>query len=239
MAPKLSIHLLTLYPDMFPGPLGLSILGSALKKGVWNLNVTNIRDYAIDQHRTVDDTAYGGGPGMVLRPDVIGRALEGAEKRIPSDASITRLFMSPRGQPLTQQCVRRFSQVDHLVVLCGRFEGVDQRALDYYGFQEVSIGDYILAGGEIPAMALIESCVRLIPGVLNDPDSLTEETFVDDLLEYPQYTRPQEWKNHEVPEVLRSGHHEKIRSWRVRQAEELTKTRRPDLWSRRADKIKN
>jgi tRNA (guanine37-N1)-methyltransferase len=217
---------LTIFPDMFPGPLGASLAGKALAAGAWSLDVVDIRTFAADKHRTVDDTPAGGGPGMVMKPDVLGRAIDAAA----ADAR-PRLLLSPRGAPLTQQRVEALSAGAGVVLVCGRFEGVDERVIAARGLEEVSVGDYVLSGGEIAAMALIDACVRLLPGVMGAPASSAEESFTDGLLEYPQYTRPQLWEGHPIPEILTSGDHAKIAAWRRAQAERVTKERRPDLWA--------
>ncbi len=217
---------LTIFPDMFPGPLGLSLAGKAMSAGAWSLEVVDIRKFATDKHRTVDDTPAGGGPGMVMKPDVLGRAIDSlAVDRRP------RLIMSPRGAPLTQARVEALSRDAGAVLVCGRFEGVDERVILARGLEEISVGDYVLSGGEIAAMALIDACVRLLPGVMGAPASGAEESFADGLLEYPHYTRPALWEGRPVPEVLLSGDHGKIAAWRRGEAERLTKERRPDLWA--------
>lgn len=220
---------LTLYPDMFPGPLGASLAGRALANGIWQLDARDIRASAIDRHRTVDDTPAGGGPGMVLRADVLAAAIDAAD----TDPTRPRLVMSPRGRPLTQSRVIELANGPGPLIVCGRFEGIDQRVIDARQLEEVSIGDYILSGGEMAAMTLIDACVRLLPGVMGKLASGTEESFSDDLLEYPQYTRPQEFEGMPIPEVLLSGDHGKVAAWRRAEAEKLTKARRPDLWARR------
>ena len=217
---------LTIFPDMFPGPLGGSLAGKALAAGAWSLDVVDIRGFATDKHRTVDDTPAGGGPGMVMKADVLGRAIDAAA----TDAR-PRLLLSPRGAPLTQARIAELSGGAGVVLVCGRFEGVDERVIAGRGLEEVSIGDYVLSGGEIAAMALIDACVRLIPGVMGTPASGAEESFADGLLEYPQYTRPQLWEGRPIPEILLSGDHGKIASWRRAEAEKLTSERRPDLWA--------
>ncbi len=219
--------ILTLFPDMFPGPLGASLAGKALATGTWSLDVTDIRSFATDKHRTVDDTPAGGGPGMVMKADILGRAIDA----IAADAR-PRLLMSPRGAPLTQGRVEALTQGEGAVIVCGRFEGVDERVIAARGLQEVSIGDYVLSGGEIAAMALLDACVRLLPGVMGAAESGADESFAQGLLEYPQYTRPQVWEGQPIPEVLLSGDHGKIAAWRRSEAERLTKARRPDLWTR-------
>lgn len=217
---------LTLYPEMFPGPLGVSLAGKALANGLWSLDVRNIRDSATDRHRSVDDTPAGGGPGMVLRADVLGRAIDAAS---PPDDARPRLLMSPRGRPLTQALVRELAAGPGATVICGRFEGVDQRVIDRRGLVEVSIGDYVLSGGELAAMVLIDAVVRLIPGVMGKESSGTEESFSDGLLEYPHYTRPAEWEGETIPDVLVSGDHGRVARWRREQSLALTRERRPDL----------
>lgn len=220
---------LTLFPEMFPGPLGLSLAGRALSDDLWRLRAINIRDFAKDRHGTVDDQPFGGGAGMVMRPDVMASALDSLG---PSAGVRKWVCLSPRGAPLTQDMVREFARVDELVAVCGRFEGIDQRVIEARDLLEVSLGDFVLSGGEPAAIALIDACVRLLPGVIGDRASLSEESFENGLLEYPQFTRPQVWEERQVPDVLLSGHHEQIRVWRRRQAEKLTRQRRPDLWKR-------
>jgi tRNA (guanine37-N1)-methyltransferase len=220
---------LTLFPEMFPGPLGVSLAGRALASGRWELQTRDIRDSATDRHRSVDDTPAGGGPGMVLRADVLAAAIdaaEGAEAR-------PRLVMSPRGRPLTQSRVMELVAGPGPLIVCGRFEGIDQRVIEARRLEEVSIGDFVLSGGEIAALALIDACVRLLPGVMGKPGSGAEESFSDGLLEYPQYTRPQHFEGQPIPEVLLSGDHARVAAWRLAEAEALTRTRRPDLLARR------
>jgi tRNA (guanine37-N1)-methyltransferase len=218
--------ILTIFPEIFPGPLGASLAGKALAAGAWSLDVVDIRSFATDKHRTVDDTPAGGGPGMVMKADVLGRAIDAAA----ADTRV-RLLMSPRGTPLTQARVEAISVGPGVVLVCGRFEGVDERVIAARGLEEVSIGDYVLSGGEIAAMALIDACVRLLPGVMGAPASRAEESFADGMLEYPQYTRPQLWEGRPIPDVLTSGDHGKIAAWRRAEAERLTGERRPDLWA--------
>lgn len=225
---------LSIFPEMFPGPLGFSLAGGALEQGTWNLNVTNLRDFAYDKRGSVDDYPAGGGAGMIIRADVIGEAIESVKERQPIDRLI---YMSPRGKVLTQEKSIELSQEHHIAIICGRFEGIDQRVIDKYKIEEISIGDYILSGGELAALTLIDSCVRLLPGVIENQETLTEESFnpggeFSNLLEYPHYTKPNEWQDMKVPEILKSGHHAKIKEWRTQQAEEITKTRRPDLWKK-------
>lgn len=218
----------TLFPAMFPGPLGLSLAGRAVGAGRWSLDVRDIREAASDRHRTVDDTPFGGGAGMVMRADVLDAAI-GADDERPL------LYLSPRGVALTQDRVRRLASGPGVRLLCGRYEGVDQRLLEARGAEEVSIGDYVLSGGELPALVLLDACVRLLPGVMGAAASAEEESFSAGLLEYPQFTRPAEWRGRAVPDVLLSGHHAEIAAWRRAQAEHLTRLRRPDLWQARMD----
>jgi tRNA (guanine37-N1)-methyltransferase len=218
---------LTIFPEMFPGPLGMSLAGKALASGLWSLEALDIRDYAADRHRSVDDTPAGGGPGMVMKADVLARAIDTTGNSRP------RLLMSPRGVPLTQARVAELAAGPGLVVVCGRFEGVDERVIEARGLEEVSVGDYVLSGGEIAAMALIDACVRLLPGVMGAESSGAEESFAEGLLEYPQYTRPQMFEGRAIPEVLLSGDHGKVRAFRRAEAERLTRERRPDLWASR------
>jgi tRNA (guanine37-N1)-methyltransferase len=217
---------LTILPEMFPGPLGVSLCGKALTAGLWSLDVVDIRDFANDKHRSVDDTPAGGGPGMVIKPDVLARAIDASA----ADAR-PRLLLSPRGTPLTQRRVEELSGGPGAILVCGRFEGIDERVIAGRGLDEVSIGDYVLSGGEIAAMALIDACVRLLPGVMGAPHSAADESFAEGLLEYPQYTRPQLWEGRPIPEVLISGDHAKVAAWRRAEAERLTRERRPDLWA--------
>jgi tRNA (guanine37-N1)-methyltransferase len=219
---------LTLFPEMFPGPLGVSLAGKALASGFWTLEARDIRDSATDRHRSVDDTPAGGGPGMVLRADVLAAAIDATQKIAPERP---RLLMSPRGQPLTQPRVRELAAGPGPLIVCGRFEGVDQRVIEARNLEEVSVGDYVLSGGEIAAMALIDACVRLLPGVMGKADSASEESFAESLLEYPQYTRPQSFEGRPIPDILTSGDHAKVASWRRTEAEALTRLRRPDLWA--------
>jgi tRNA (guanine37-N1)-methyltransferase len=221
---------LTLFPEMFPGPLGLSLAGRALATGLWALEARDIRASATDRHRSVDDTPAGGGPGMVLRADVLARAIDEAEA---GAADRPRLLMSPRGRPLTQSKVRALAEGPGPLIVCGRFEGVDQRVIEARALEEVSIGDYVLSGGEIAAMALLDACVRLLPGVMGSVSSGEDESFSDGLLEYPQYTRPQEFEGRAIPAVLLSGDHARVAAWRRQEAEALTRDRRPDLWNGR------
>ncbi len=216
----------TLFPELFPGPLGASVIGRGMADGLWSLQVTQLRDFATDRHRTVDDTPSGGGPGMVLRPDILAAAID---KVSPAGDPRPRLLMSPRGTPLTQARVRELAVGPGAVIVCGRFEGIDERVIEARNLEEISIGDYVLAGGEVAAMVLLEAIVRLIPGVLGADDSHADESFEGGLLEYPQYTRPQSFEGREIPAVLISGDHGKVDKWRRAEAEALTRARRPDL----------
>lgn len=217
---------LTLFPGMFPGPLGFSLSGKALETGLWSLQAIDIRASATDRHRSVDDKPAGGGPGMVIRADVLARAVDAA-----GDDGRPRILLSPRGRPLNQSRVEALAQAPGVVAICGRFEGVDERVIAARGLEEISIGDYVLAGGEIAAMVLIEACVRLLPGVMGEATSAHDESFARGLLEHPQYTRPQEFEGREIPPVLTSGDHGKVAAWRRAEAERLTRERRPDLWA--------
>jgi len=222
---------LTLFPEMFPGPLGLSLAGQGLEAGAWELETVDIRDFAADKHRTVDDPPFGGGPGMVMRPDVVSDAIDGAAG---ADPSLALIYLTPRGRPLTQARVGELARGPGMVLLCGRYEGLDERVLDAHGLDEISLGDFVLSGGEAAAIAVIDACVRLLPGVVGAPESLIDESFEKGLLEYPQFTRPREWRGRTVPDVLVSGDHEKVKAWRRHQAEAITRERRPDLWARYA-----
>ena len=226
MSNNWSATVLTLFPEMFPGQLGISLLGKALEKNLWSLEVRDIRDHGLGKHRTVDDTPAGGGPGMVMRADVAAAAIDAVERR---DRPL--IYLSPRGVPLTQMRVRELAAGPGAILLCGRFEGLDQRVIEARGMEEVSLGDFVLAGGEIAAMALIEASVRLIPGVLGDHASTSEESFATGLLEYPHFTRPQMFEDRPIPDVLTGGNHSEISKFRQKQAEDLTKERRPDLWA--------
>ena len=219
---------LTLFPEMFPGCLGQSLAGKALEDGVWALETLDIRDFSSDKHRTVDDTPFGGGAGMVLKPDVVDKALTAAR----AGTDLRPIYLSPRGELLTQSLVAELAAGPGALLLCGRFEGVDQRVLDAHGVREVSVGDYVLSGGEPAALVLCDACIRLLPGVMGNTETVLEESFSAGLLEYPHYTRPAEWQGRQVPEVLLSGHHGKVADWRRTQAEATTKERRPDLWEK-------
>jgi tRNA (guanine37-N1)-methyltransferase len=220
-------RILTLFPEMFPGPLGLSLAGKALERGDWKIEAIDIRGFATDRHRTVDDTPFGGGPGMVMRPDVADAALKFATR----DGLKPAIYLTPRGHVLTQELVKELAAGPGVVLLCGRYEGLDERVIEARDLMEVSLGDFVLSGGEPAAIALIDASVRLLPGIMGAEETLEEESFESGLLEYPHYTRPAEWCGRPVPDVLMSGHHEKIRAWRREQAERTTESRRPDLWA--------
>lgn len=220
-------NVLTLFPEMFPGTLGYSLAGKALARGLWALETVDIRDFASDKHASVDDSPFGGGPGMVMRPDVVDRALAST-----GGDNFPVIYLTPRGKPLCQELVVNLTMGTGMTLLCGRYEGIDQRVIDLHEPCEVSIGDFVLSGGEVAALVFIDACVRLLPSVVGDRRSLEEESFENGLLEYPHYTRPSNWGGAEVPEVLLSGHHERIQAWRREQAKQLTRERRPDLWSR-------
>jgi tRNA (guanine37-N1)-methyltransferase len=226
---------LTLFPEMFPGPLGVSLAGKALAAGLWALEARDIRASATDRHRSVDDTPAGGGPGMVLRADVLAAAIDAADGASDRPNDRPRLLMSPRGRPLTQSWVAELAAGPGPLIVCGRFEGIDQRVIEGRGLTEASIGDYVLSGGEIAALALIDACVRLLPGVMGKLASGADESFSEGLLEYPQYTRPQEFEGRPIPDILLSGDHARVAAWRRAEAEALTKARRPDLWAIKTD----
>ncbi len=229
-----NVTVCTLFPEMFPGPLGQSLAGKALQENIWSLNTVDIRNFATDKHATVDDRPFGGGAGMVMRPDVLGDALDSLLTNTPSPPKL--LYMSPRGSLFTQEKSQELLAQEHIAILCGRYEGIDQRILDHYPIEEISIGDYILSGGEIAAITVIDTCVRQLSGVIGNDSAVVEESFghgaFSGLLEYPQYTRPAEWRNHKVPQALLSGNHAEIEAWRKAQAEEITKNRREDMWQR-------
>lgn len=231
-APLFRAVVLTLFPEMFPGPLGHSLAGKALADGIWTLEALDIRGFARDKHRSVDDTPMGGGPGMVMRPDVLSAALDSVGSQVSPE--LPRVYLSPRGRRFDQAMAHRWAEAGGVVLVCGRFEGVDERVIEARGLEEVSLGDFVLAGGEIAAMACLEAVVRLLPGVMGEAASLTEESFATGLLEYPQYTKPRVWEGRAVPEVLVSGHHGAIAAWRRTEAERITRARRPDLWERYA-----
>ena len=228
----LEIKILTAYPEIFPGTLGHSILGKALEEKKWSLDIVNLHDFGIDERKNIDDEPFGGGPGMVIRADVVESALLSID--YPKDLKRQLIYLTPSGRPLKQSNLLEFIEFNQLIILCGRFEGVDERAIKILNFMELSIGDYVLVGGEIASQVLVEGCIRLLPGVLGQPESLLEESFSSNLLEYPQYTRPQVWKDaqnndHDVPEILLSGHHEKIKEWRKDKSIKKTQLVRPDL----------
>ncbi len=227
-------QIITLFPQAFPGVLGESLTGKALQDGLWRLDTYNLRDYGIGKHRNVDDTPAGGGAGMVLRADVLEKAINDA--RAGARGAMQLVYLSPRGQRFDQAMARSWARADGVTMLCGRFEGVDERVLEHFGVQEVSLGDFVLTGGEIAAQAMIDATVRLLPGVLGNAESAVEESFSNGLLEHPQYTKPAEWLGRAIPEVLLSGNHAKIAEWRREMAEKLTKERRPDLWAADASK---
>ncbi|MBI1208428.1 MAG: tRNA (guanosine(37)-N1)-methyltransferase TrmD [Azospirillum sp.] len=234
--PIWTVQVLTLFPEMFPGPLGLSLAGKALENRVWAMETMDIRAFARDKHRSVDDTPFGGGPGMVMRPDVLDEALTAATGGPENPDRGRVIYLSPRGRRLDQALVRELAAAARVTVLCGRYEGVDQRVVEAHALEEISLGDFVLSGGEPAAMALIDACVRLLPGVMGNSDTAGEESFEGGLLEYPHFTRPALWTDCQgqaraVPEVLISGHHEKVRAWRQAEAERITRVRRPDLWS--------
>ena len=232
----INIKILTGYPEMFPGGLAHSLMGKALNENIFKIETINLHDFGIDNRKSVDDEPFGGGPGMILRPDVVEKALFSVSNNINTKS--TKIYLTPSGSLLNQKKLGILAKLDEIIILCGRFEGVDQRAIDVLGFEEVSIGDYVLAGGEIAAQVLLEGCIRLIPGVLGHPESLLEESFSSNLLEYPHYTRPKIWEDslgnkHDVPEVLTSGHHSNIKKWRQDKSVEKTKKIRPDLYSKK------
>ena len=233
----LCIKIITAYPEMFPGALAFSLIGKALNEKKFSLETINLHDFGFDERKGIDDEPFGGGPGMIIRPDVVEKALLSINSK--NSQKSHRIYLSPSGRSLNQGKLSDYAQLDELIILCGKFEGIDHRAINVLNFEEVSIGDYILSGGEIAAQVLVEGCIRLIPGVLGQPKSLLEERFSNNLLEHPQFTRPQVWKdakknNHEVPDVLISGHHEKIKEWRYKKSVEKTKLIRPDLFKKKS-----
>lgn len=229
----MKINILTLYPEMFPGMLGYSLAGKALAEKRCELNVVNIRDFATDNYKSVDDTPFGGGAGMVMKPVVLDRALKAVYKTGPL------YYLSPRGDVFNQSVAHQFSECEELTFLCGRFEGIDERIIEKWGIKEISIGDFVLSGGEPALLTMLDAVIRLLPNVMGNKESSLEESFENGLLEYPQYTKPQNWEGREVPDVLLSGHHAKIKAWRLEKSEEITKARRPDLWTRYLAQKKN
>lgn len=226
-------QIITLFPTAFPGVLGESLTGKALSDGLWQLETIDMRQFGIGKHRNVDDTPSGGGAGMVLRADVLGDAIDAARASAPPSRPL--IYLSPRGTPMTQPLMRRLARGDGVTLICGRFEGIDQRVLDAYSIEEISLGDFVMTGGEIAAQALIDATIRLLPGVLGNAASTEEESFANGLLEHPHYTRPADWRGHKIPDILLSGHHGDIARWRRTQSETLTETRRPDLWARHTE----
>jgi len=231
----LNIKIFSLYPDMFPGPLGMGLYKKAISKKIFSLDIINIRDYAKDKHKTVDDTPYGGGNGMIIRPDVVADALD---KNIKKKEKSKTIYLSPRGKQFDQKIAKKFSKLNHLNVICGHFEGIDQRLLDTRNIEEISLGDFILSGGETASFVFLDAIIRLLPGVLGNKLSIKEESFENNLLEYPQYTKPQKWEKKRPPEVLLSGDHAKIKDWRLSQSEAITRRLRPDLWQKYIKKVK-
>ena len=226
------VKILTACPEMFPGVLGYSVIGKALKENVWSLEIINLHDFGFDKRKSIDDSPFGGGPGMIIRPDVVEKAVNHIKEN--SSRNSLYIYMTPSGKTLKQLDLVQYSKFEEIIILCGRFEGVDQRAINILGFREISIGDYVLSGGEVAAQVLVEGCIRLIPGVLGQSESILEESFSEELLEYPQYTRPQVWKDthrkeHHVPDILLSGNHEKIKRWRINKSIEKTENNKPDL----------
>jgi tRNA (guanine37-N1)-methyltransferase len=232
----LNVKIFTLYPELFPGPLNIGLYKKAKRKKIWSLKVINIRDYSKDKHKTVDDTPYGGGNGMLMRPDVIADALD---KNINIKKKEKTIYLSPKGKKFDQILAKEFSKLDNINIICGHFEGVDQRVLETRNIEEISLGDYILSGGETASFVFLDTIIRLLPGVLGNKLSTQEESFENSLLEYPQYTRPQKWEKKSPPDVLLSGDHAKIKEWRLVQSEDITRRRRPDLWKKHTIKKKN
>ena len=232
-SPLWSATVLTLFPEMFPGPLGQSLAGRALKDGLWSLDCVNIRDYATDKHKTVDDTPFGGGPGMVMRPDVVMNALDAVQNGVATKdvSAIPKIYFSPRGRKLDQAKIRELAAHDHVIMVCGRYEGLDQRVIDHAGLEEISIGDVVLSGGELPAIMTMDAVVRLLPGVMGNAEAHQNDSFENGLLEHSLYTQPRDWQGMHVPEILTSGDHGKIAQWRLSESEAITKARRPDLWA--------
>lgn len=237
LAKTWTTQVITLFPEAFPGVLGASLTGKALSDGLWALETVDLRRFGEGKHRNVDDTPFGGGAGMVLRPDVMARAIDAARKAAPGPLPL--IYLSPRGAPFTQARAQKLAQGPGLAMICGRFEGLDQRVIDAFDIEELSLGDFVMTGGEIAAQAVIDATVRLLPNVIGNAESLAEESFATGLLEHPQYTKPADWEGHPVPDVLLSGHHGHIADWRRKQAEELTQARRPDLWDHYSDRAKD
>ena len=227
-------HILTLFPEMFPGPLGFSIIGKALEEKIWSLKLINLQNFSKKGPKYVDDKPYGGGSGMIIKSEIIHKGLKQIIKKIKNNYSL--VYLTPKGKKLDQKIVKRFATKDNLILVCGKYEGVDQRVIDTWKMEEISLGDYVLSGGEIAAMSLVDSCVRLLPNVLGSADSLENETFENNLLEYPQYTKPREWLGKKVPEVLLSGNHKKINEWKKKESIRITKIKRPDLLKKVAKK---
>jgi len=223
-------HILTLFPEMFPGPLGFSIIGKALEEEIWSLKLINLQNFSKKGPKYVDDKPYGGGSGMIIKSEIVHKALENITKKIKNNYSL--VYLTPKGKRLDQNKIKRFAKKDNLILVCGKYEGIDQRVIDTWKMEEISMGDYVLSGGEIAAMSLIDSCVRLLPNVLGSPKSLESETFENNLLEYPQYTKPRSWLGRKVPEVLLSGDHEKIKKWKTKESIKITKIKRPDLFKK-------
>ena len=232
-SPLWSATVLTLFPEMFPGPLGQSLAGRALKDGLWSLDCINIRDYATDKHKTVDDTPFGGGPGMVMRPDVVMNALDAVQNGVAAKdvSAIPKIYFSPRGRKLDQAKIHELAAHDHVIMVCGRYEGLDQRVIDHAGLEEISSGDVVLSGGELPAIMTMDAVVRLLPGVMGNAEAHQNDSFENGLLEHSLYTQPRDWQGMHVPEILTSGDHGKIAQWRLSESEAITKARRPDLWA--------
>tara|TARA_Y100000768_G_C23876303_1_gene632980 strand:+ start:247 stop:990 length:744 start_codon:yes stop_codon:yes gene_type:complete len=228
--PQVEFNILTLFPELFPGSTGVSVVGKALNNGLWKLNTINIREFSEDKHFTVDDSPFGGGPGLIMRPDILGKALNQVNKGISSNMNHRILCLSPKGKRFHQKTAKDLLNADVVTMICGRYEGIDERFISSRGIEELSIGDFIVSGGEQAALVIIDSVVRLLPGVLGKELSLEEESFERNLLEYPQYTRPKVWEGKEVPPILLSGNHQEIKNWRLKKSEHLTKSRRPDLW---------
>jgi len=225
-----TVHILTLFPEMFPGPLGFSIIGKALEEKIWSLKLINLQNFSKKGPKYVDDKPYGGGSGMIIKSEIVHKALKDITKKIKNNYSL--VYLTPKGKRLDQNKIKRFAKKDNLILVCGKYEGIDQRVIDTWKMEEISMGDYILSGGEIAAMSLIDSCVRLLPNVLGSPKSLESETFENNLLEYPQYTKPRSWLGVKVPEVLLSGDHEKIKKWKTKESIKITKIKRPDLFKK-------